>query len=532
MSTISSTAIIELALDLASSLNSKDRFSRLLDTVRKTISCDAVALLSYHGDILKPLALQGLSRDTLGRRFYINEHPRFAALCASTVPIRFAEDSPLPDPYDGLLIDHSGDLPIHACMGLPLYYDDQLLGLLTLDSLSPKVFDDIPHRTLEVISAIAAATLNTALLLAQLENKATHSQRLVTELNKEAWRRDGADMIGESHVMLQLKKELAIVAPSDFTILIHGDTGVGKELVARSLHQQSLRSEQPIVYVNCAALPENLIESELFGHIKGAFTGADKTRAGKFSLANGGTLFLDEIGELPLTAQSKILRAIQNNEIQPVGQDKVEAVNVRIIAATNRDLAQEVANARFRADLYHRLSVYPITVPVLRARNGDISLLSGYFIEQTRRKLGIGQLKIADQAMKYLEQYHWPGNVRELEHVISRAALKAQASQQDNKIIVINEHCLGTLTSNDINEANSNSATTQAATEQVLTTSTASTINLRTETEQFQRQLISHILTEEQGNWAATARRLAIDRANLNRLAKRLNIKVIKSIIS
>ena len=137
MKQISSTAVIELALDLATSLNSKDRFDRLLDTVRKTIACDAVALLSYHGDVLKPIALQGLSRDTLGRRFYIEEHPRFAELCQSKSAIRFAADSPLPDPYDGLLIDREGDLPVHSCMGLPLYYDDTLLGLLTIDSLTP-----------------------------------------------------------------------------------------------------------------------------------------------------------------------------------------------------------------------------------------------------------------------------------------------------------------------------------------------------------------------------------------------------------
>lgn len=181
MKQISSSAVIELALDLATSLNSKDRFDRLLDTVKKTIACDAVALLSYHGDILKPIALQGLSRDTLGRRFYIAEHPRFAELCQSKAPIRFAADSPLPDPYDGLLIDRAGDLPVHSCMGLPLYYDDKLLGLLTIDSLTPHDFEDIEVRTLEVISAMAAATLNTALLLEQLESRADHSQLVVAE---------------------------------------------------------------------------------------------------------------------------------------------------------------------------------------------------------------------------------------------------------------------------------------------------------------------------------------------------------------
>jgi anaerobic nitric oxide reductase transcription regulator len=524
MSQISSSAIIELALNLAGSLNTKDRFDRLLDTVRKTIVCDAVALLSYHGDILKPIALQGLSRDTLGRRFRVAEHPRFMALCQSKSPIRFAADSPLPDPYDGLLVDRTGDLPVHSCMGLPLYYDDKLLGLLTIDSLTPHIFEDIPKRTLAVISSMASATLNTAFLIEQLENQADHSKRVVTELTEEAWKRDGGELIGESQIMQQLKQEIDIVAPSDFNILVYGETGVGKELVARTLHHKSLRKHGPMVYVNCAALPESLIESELFGHVKGAFTGADKNRAGKFSLANGGTLFLDEIGELPLAAQSKILRAIQSNEIQPVGQDNVEEVNVRIIVATNRDLKEEVKAGRFRADLYHRLSVYPIRVPQLQERVGDVQLLSGYFVEQTKQKLGITQLKITADAISHLEKYSWPGNVRELEHVISRAALKARARQKHKAIIAIERNDCGSL-SNTLNEKYS------PINEPVQENKVTTNISLREETEHFQRQLIRKILTQEGGNWAAAARNLSTDRANLNRIAKRLNIQVIKSVV-
>jgi len=527
MSQISSSAIIELALDLASSLNSKDRFDRLLDTVRKTINCDAVALLSFHGDILTPIALQGLSRDTMGRRFVVAEHPRFIELCQSKQPIRFSADSTLPDPYDGLLIDREGDLPVHSCMGLPLYYADKLLGLLTIDSLTPHVFDDIPERTLVVISAMAATTLNTAFLIEQLEYRADHSQQVVAELTEEAWKRDGGELIGESPIMQQLKEELTIVASSDFNILIYGETGVGKELVARTLHHKSARQYGPMVYVNCAALPENLIESELFGHVKGAFTGADKDRAGKFSLADGGTLFLDEIGELPLAAQSKILRAIQSNEIQPVGQDNVEQVDVRIIAATNRDLKGEAEDGRFRADLYHRLSVYPIRVPKLQERVGDVQILSGYFVEQTKRKLGVVQLKITSEAIRHLEQYNWPGNVRELEHVVSRAALKARARQKGKAIIAIEKQDCGALINLQSPQSSQESFVIKENSD---IESTLTVFNLRDETEQFQRQLIKQVLTQEQGNWAATARRLSIDRANLNRIAKRLDIKVIKSI--
>ncbi|GAL30626.1 functional role page for anaerobic nitric oxide reductase transcription regulator NorR [Vibrio variabilis] len=220
------------------------------------------------GDTLVPLAMQGLARDTLGRRFVIQEHPRFAEICAATSPVIFDADSELPDPFDGLLIDHHGDLPMHSCMGLPLIFGEKMLGALTLDSLAPNAFEDIPQRSLEVLSAVAASTLKMALTFSQLEYQAKQSKQLLEELNVEAWERDGGEMIGNSEPMLALKSDIEIVAPSDFNILIHGETGVGKELVARTLHYQSTRRQQPLVYVNCAAIPENLIESELLVTLK------------------------------------------------------------------------------------------------------------------------------------------------------------------------------------------------------------------------------------------------------------------------
>ncbi len=361
----------------------------------------------------------------------------FAEICAANSPVIFDADSELPDPFDGLLIDHHGDLPMHSCMGLPLIFGEKMLGALTLDSLEPNAFHSIPTRNLEVLSAIAASTLKMALTFSQLEYQAKQSKQLLEELNEEAWERDGGEMIGNSEPMRALKSDIEIVAPSDFNILIHGETGVGKELVARTLHYQSTRRQQPLVYVNCAAIPESLIESELFGHVKGAFTGADKNRLGKFALADEGTLFLDEIGELPLAAQSKLLRALQNNEIQPVGKDQIQKINVRVLAATNRDLKLEVENGKFRADLYHRLSVYPISVPPLKERLGDVELLTGFFLEQARRKLGISQIKLNPNVVTHLNRYAWPGNVRELEHVINRAALKAKARSMGKAVVSV-----------------------------------------------------------------------------------------------
>lgn len=545
MGEITSAALIELALNLTNSLtnsaSSQERFNQLLSTVRHIINCDAVVLLKVQGKDLKPLAQQGLTRDSMGRRFDIASHPRFEAICQSTTPVRFSADCSLPDPYDGMTLAHEGNLPVHACMGLPLLSDQQLIGVLTLDSMTPNAFSDIPERTLAIISAMSAATLNTAVLLQQLEQHSQHKQQLVEELTHEALTKDGGELIGTSEGMEKLKRDISLVAPSDFSVLIEGETGVGKELVARTLHQQSTRHQAPLVYVNCAAIPENLIESELFGHVKGAFTGADKTRAGKFSLADEGTLFLDEIGELPLAAQSKLLRALQNQEIQPVGKDTTETIDVRILAATNRNLQEEVEAGRFRADLYHRLSVYPITIPPLRERAADITLLAGYFCEQTRRKLGLQQLVLNQQAAQTLLQYQWPGNVRELEHVINRAALKAKGSSQSGIIKISHTHLehLSTnhialteiaLTEIALTENESPAKTAMAKTSRASQNNSASAINLKQATEQFQRALITETLEKEGGNWAATARQLQMDRANLNRMAKRLGISVVRTI--
>ncbi|MGF1721852.1 nitric oxide reductase transcriptional regulator NorR [Vibrio kyushuensis] len=521
MQDISVSTLVEMTIGLASGLNDEDRFNKLLDAIRKTIQCDSVVLLSIQGETLTPLAMQGLTRDTLGRRFIASEHPRFDEICRAKTPVRFDADSPLPDPFDGLLLDHDGDLPMHSCMGLPLLFGDKLLGVLTLDSLRPGLFNEIPDRSLEVLSAIAASTLKMAMTFSQLEQQAKQSQQRVEELNEEAWERDGGEIIGSSKAMVGLKTDIDVVAPSDFNILIHGETGVGKELVARTLHHQSSRKKQSLIYVNCAAIPENLVESELFGHVKGAFTGADKNRLGKFALANGGTLFLDEIGELPLAAQSKILRALQNNEIQPVGQDRVESIDVRVLAATNRDLKEEVSQGRFRADLYHRLTVYPILVPPLREREGDIALLAGFFLEQARRKLGIVQLKMGQEALRYIMLYSWPGNVRELEHVINRAALKSRARNQHRSTITVTNEDIGSLDNTPILD-------TAPMDVQPQPNQTDATLNLRQATETYQRQLITSALEGADFNWAKASRYLQTDRANLTRLAKRLGITVTK----
>ncbi|MCT2409321.1 sigma-54 dependent transcriptional regulator [Chryseobacterium antibioticum] len=239
-------------------------------------------------------------------------------------------------------------------------------------------------------------------------------------------------IIGKSSSLQDVVEKIRVVAPTDTSVLVVGESGTGKEKVAHSVHELSERKAQPIVVVNCAALPHSLIESELFGHEKGSFTGANTMRIGKFEQADGGTVFLDEIGELPLDSQVKLLRVLQEKEIERLGGNKTIKVNVRIVAATNRSLEKEVAEGRFRLDLYYRLNVFPIELPPLRERKEDIELLAHFFLTKyasaSRRNITSISAKASDQ----LHSYHWPGNIRELEHLIERSVLLAKTTEIEN----------------------------------------------------------------------------------------------------
>lgn len=236
------------------------------------------------------------------------------------------------------------------------------------------------------------------------------------------------DIVAESEAMQRVFRLIERIAPTDATVLIQGETGTGKELIARAVHNHSRRREQTMVKINCAALPSELIESELFGHEKGAFTGAIQRRIGKLELAHQSTIFLDEIGELPLASQTKLLRFLQEKEIEPLGGNQVRKVDVRIIAATNRDLAEEVRQGRFRQDLYFRLNVLPIDIPPLRERDQDVILLAQSFIQKIGKKVGKPPLTLSSQVIQELTTYPWPGNVRELEHTLERAILLSEGN--------------------------------------------------------------------------------------------------------
>jgi DNA-binding NtrC family response regulator len=239
---------------------------------------------------------------------------------------------------------------------------------------------------------------------------------------------DFREIVGGSPALRRLLDQLALVAATDSTVLVLGETGTGKELVARAIHDRSPRRERPLVKVNCAALPRELVESELFGHEKGAFTGATQQRRGRFELADGGTLFLDEVGELPLEAQAKLLRVLQEQEFERVGGTRTLRADVRLIAATNRDLGRRAESGEFRPDLFYRLNVFPVTVPALRERREDIPPLVAHFLARSARKLGRTFDGIAPAFLDRAAAYDWPGNVRELENVVERAAILSRGT--------------------------------------------------------------------------------------------------------
>ncbi len=503
-----------LLADLVVELPNAVRLQRLVHTLREHFCCGAVGLLRLEGDSLRPLAAVGLVHEALGRRFVLAQHPRLAAIMASREPTWFEPDSRLPDPYDGLLDAHVGEpLPVHDCMGMSLFVDGQPWGALTLDALHPGTFDSNARRDLQRYSLLIEASVRVTRL--EQENRSLRLSR--SDVQSPQVFADEGEILGQSQAIRQLLTELAVVADSELPVLLLGETGVGKELFARRLHRLSRRHNQPLIQVNCAALPESLAESELFGHVKGAFSGATSDRPGRFDAANGGTLLLDEVGELPLSVQAKLLRVLQNGEIQRLGADKPLHVDVRIIAATNRHLPDSIRDGHFRADLYHRLSVYPVPIPPLRERDQDVLLLAGHFLELNRARLGLRSMRLSPAAERAMLAYPWPGNVRELEHVISRAAVKLLSrGASRTQILTLEPEVL------DLDGLSGFASPLEAP---VVPAPASLGGPLRVAVEDCQRQHIVHALEQCADNWANAARLLELDPSNLHKLARRLGLK-------
>ncbi|MDY0060064.1 MAG: nitric oxide reductase transcriptional regulator NorR [Myxococcota bacterium] len=506
-------ALLSIAIDLTASLAAGDRYARLLTAVRRALPCDAAAVLRLVGDELVPLAVHGLAPEVLGRHFPRREHPRLEVVVASAAPVHFPADSPLPDPFDGLLLaDPGARTAVHACLGLPLLEEEHVVGVLTADALQPGAFDGLEERALRLLGALAGAAVAVAERISATERASERHRRVARDLQRDA-AVHGSQILGTSAAMERVRREIDLVAPSDFSVLITGETGVGKELVARAIHAASRRREEALIYVNCAALPEAIAESELFGHVRGAFTGANVDRAGKFEVADRGTLFLDEVGELPPALQPKLLRALQQGEIQRVGADRRLLVDVRVIAATNRELPAEVAAGRFRADLYHRLAMYPLHVPPLRERREDIALLAGHFLDLYRRRLGLGPVRLTEGARGALATASWPGNVRELDHLLGRAVLRASAAAHGDGAILLD--ALQLQLPDD--------ATPRAEAGQAVLAPGA-TRTLAAAVDDFKRQCIRQAVAQHAGNWAAAARALGLQRSNLHHQAQRLGL--------
>jgi formate hydrogenlyase transcriptional activator len=331
---------------------------------------------------------------------------------------------------------------------VPVAHQGRLNGIVYLDHGLSGAFTAARTEIVRVLAAQAAIAFDNAQLYAEM--KAEIARRTAAEsalrdalgevrslknrleaenvyLREEiGTQHNFNEIVGHAPVLAEALRRVERVAPTDSTVLILGETGAGKELFARAVHSRSRRNDRPLVKVNCGAIAPGLVESELFGHVKGAFTGAIDKRVGRFELANGGTIFLDEIGELPLEAQVKLLRVLQEQEFEPVGSSRTVRVSVRVIAATNRNLDQAVRDGRFRADLLYRLNVFPIEIPSLRERAADLPVLVGFFLSRIARTLGKPLHGVTARSMEQIQRYEWPGNVRELQNVLERAAILAE----------------------------------------------------------------------------------------------------------
>jgi transcriptional regulator with GAF, ATPase, and Fis domain len=314
---------------------------------------------------------------------------------------------------------------VHSFGAQPLVFRNDVLGVLGLFNRDP--CDRRTFAWLRTFADHAAIAIAHARALEEIEYLKEQLELENTYLRQDVRSDAPAGVIGSSPALRKVLEQVAIVAPTPATVLIQGESGTGKELVARAIHDRSPRRSRPLIEVNCASIPRELFESEFFGHVKGAFTGALRDRAGRFQAATGGTLFLDEVGEIPLELQAKLLRVLQEGQFERVGEDVTRTVDVRVLAATNRDLQQEVAAGRFRPDLFYRLSVFPIVLPPLRERPEDIAPLAAHFVEHAARRFGRLAPRVTARAIRTLEAYSWPGNVRELQHVIERGVLLSPA---------------------------------------------------------------------------------------------------------
>ena len=445
------TALIRAALALAAKLDVRCICNAMLDSVEEIVGATSswILLRQPGTDVLKTEVFRGPGSDVYSD-LEIPSNSGIVGLVFSTrepvfVPNVAGEDRW----YNPERVRRSG---LRSVLCLPLIYKDEPIGVLGIDSplFTAATPPDTTHLArMRALAAHTAIGVKNARLYESSEADRKRLRRLLDErrqlrnevghLRSEIRQGAGTGIVGQSEALRQVLLQVALVAPADSTVLIIGETGTGKELIARSIHDQSRRSAKPFIAVNCAALPESLVESELFGHEKGAFTGALSRKPGKFELAHAGTLFLDEIGDLPLDAQAKLLRVLQDREVHRVGAIRGVPVNVRVVAATNQDLAEQMQQREFRADLYYRLSVFPICLPPLRERREDVPTLVDHFVRVFAERQHKRALRMSGAALARLMSYDWPGNVRELQNVIERAVILTTGSMIQAEAIPVTE---------------------------------------------------------------------------------------------
>jgi transcriptional regulator with GAF, ATPase, and Fis domain len=400
--------------------------ARALDALAHLIEYDLAAVYRLAGDELRVVAAAGpLASDQVrAHRLSLSAFPHLQRALRQPHPIAFADHDHRAsgDPYDGLL-----DLPPgHSCMVIPLRAGRDSLGIITIDRAQCGTYSAGAVRLADVYGQLMSLALwfsNREADLRRSNEQLIAHNRLLIEESGAQWACQRLQSCA-SPAMRAVVADARKVSDSNVPVLILGETGTGKELLAQAIHAWSARAGGPFIKLNCAAIPENLVESELFGHVKGAFSGAEAARRGRFATASGGTLLLDEVGELPLAAQAKLLRVLQEGLVQPVGADHSASVDVRIVAATNVDLEAAVAAGRFRADLYYRLATFPLRVPPLRERRADIAPIAMDFLAGLHRSTGRGPWSLSQAAQDLLAEAEWMGNVRELRNIVERATIR------------------------------------------------------------------------------------------------------------
>ncbi len=404
---------------------------RALEYLFEVIPYDLAAILALHGNELEVRCAKGALADrrVAQHRIKLSDFPsvQLALETRRTRVMHEHDHQGDGDLYDGVL-----DLPEgHACMVVPLFFGDRTLGAMTFDRRKCEVYPApvVNLATIygQIIALAMVAAERTQLVQQHNAQLKAHNQLLTQESHSAIEMLSHSD----SPAMVKLTHMAQQVAATDAPVLVTGETGTGKELVARAIHAWSGRRDAAFVTLNCAALPEHLVESELFGHTKGAFTGAERARPGRFLVANGGTLLLDEVGELPKSAQAKLLRILQEGTLEPVGSDRTINVDVRIIAATHIDLEQAISEGRFREDLYYRLNVFPLTLPPLRERLEDLPKLTSHHLHTLHLKTGRGPWTLSARSLERLGSYSWPGNIRELVNILERATILSGAGELD-----------------------------------------------------------------------------------------------------